>query len=127
MRVALAEEVGEADRRRFASVEAGARQRKTPGNALAHSSEKIRRDLRRRQAKARLGQRKAGAGRGDDDVRGGGKPHAAAHRRAVDDRDGHERQRGETSEKTPAGGVQRLDRIRPARRRRRRQGLQQRL
>ena len=44
----------------------------------------------------------------NDNVGGGGEPHAAADRRAVDCGDRHEGQRGEASEEAPARGVERL-------------------
>ena len=60
LRLPLAEEVGEADRRRLAPVEAGAGQRKSPRNALAQARDEVGRDLRRRQAEARLGRARTG-------------------------------------------------------------------
>ena len=86
--VSLAKEVGEPDRRRFAPVEPRAGQRESPRVTLAEPRDEIGRDLRRRNAEARLREREAGALRGDDDVGAAGEPHAAADRRAVDDRDG---------------------------------------
>ena len=81
-------------------------------SALAEAGDEIGRDLRRRQAEARLGQRKAGARGRDDDVGRRGEAHAAADRRAVDDRDRHIGQGGEAGEEAAAGGIGGFERIR---------------
>ena len=59
--VAVAIEVREAERRGFASVEPRAGQREAARHALAKPGDEMGRDLRRRKAEARLGERKAGA------------------------------------------------------------------